>query len=74
MTNLFTYGTLMYEDVMFGLCQEKYQYKKSLLKGYQRKHLKARCYPGLVKSSGESVWGIVYLNVSPKDLETLHSY
>jgi gamma-glutamylcyclotransferase (GGCT)/AIG2-like uncharacterized protein YtfP len=74
MTNVFTYGTLMYQDVMNGLCSQKYEYRVAVLKEYQRKCLEHRPYPGLVNAKHESVKGIVYLGVNQTDLDYLHSY
>lgn len=50
-TNIFTYGTLMYPEVMYGLVKKKdYHTQPVLLKGYTRKQVKfGRTYPGLKK-------------------------
>ncbi len=48
--HVFTYGTLMYPDVMYNLVQHKYDENKALLKGYARKHVKKAVYPGIVSS------------------------
>ena len=74
MTNLFTYGTLMYQDVMYDLSSEKYPFKKATLKGYQRQRLVHRAYPGLIIAPGQSVEGVVYLGINEKDLKRLHIY
>lgn len=62
----------MYPDVMFGLCSQKYEFKKAVLNSYQRKCLVHRTYPGLVVAKGQSVEGIVYLGVNQQDAEYLH--
>lgn len=64
----------MYQDVMFGLCSQKYEFKKAVLNGYQRMCLVHRTYPGLVAAKNQSVEGIVYLGVKQQDTEYLHQY
>lgn len=62
----------MYQDVMYNLCSEKYPFQKATLKGYQRRCLVHRTYPGLVTAPNESVEGIVYMGVNQHDLARLH--
>ncbi len=72
--NLFTYGTLMYSDVMDPLCTQKYESTEATLKGYQRFHINYRQYPGLIQHPQSQVKGVIYFNINQKDLERLHSY
>ena len=54
LTNIFTYGTLMYPEVMYGLVKKKdYHSEPALLTNYSRKHVKGRTYPGLKKDEGK---------------------
>jgi hypothetical protein len=39
-----------------------------LLEGYRRKQVKNAVYPGMIKSSGHSVQGVVYFNVDAEDM------
>lgn len=49
MTNIFTYGTLMFPEVMFTVCKSKYESEKATLQGYARRQVKGRIYPGVKK-------------------------
>ena len=52
--NAFTYGTLMFPEVIGSLTSGKiYETKAAVLKGYARKHVKDRVYPGIITSPNE---------------------
>ncbi len=72
--NIFTYGTLMYPEVLDPLVSEKYMPQKSILNGYCRKAIIGEHYPGIVKKDASRVEGVLYTNVSPKDLNKLDEY
>lgn len=51
MANLFTYGSLMFEDVIYKLTKRNdYIHLKATLHGYIRKSVKNEVYPGIKKS------------------------
>ena len=74
-TNIFTYGTLMYPEVMYRLVQKKdYKSGPALLKGYNRLQVKGATYPGLVKDANKEVRGVLYENVEEGDVKILHRF
>jgi gamma-glutamylcyclotransferase (GGCT)/AIG2-like uncharacterized protein YtfP len=74
-TNLFTYGSLMYPQVIYTLVSEKtYQTHAAVLKGFSRRQVKGKSYPGLLKSEDAEVEGLLYLCVIPKDVAILHGF
>ncbi len=47
--NVFTYGSLMYPEVIYKLMKKHdYAHEPVLLRGYARRHVKNRAYPGLI--------------------------
>jgi gamma-glutamylcyclotransferase (GGCT)/AIG2-like uncharacterized protein YtfP len=65
MQNLFTYGSLMCEDIMFAVCGVPLSHSPAVLPRYRRFLVKDEQYPGVVPSDGSSVEGIVYHGISP---------
>lgn len=56
MANLFTYGSLMFKEVIYQLTSKKdYESRKAVLKGYARRTVKDAVYPGIYKAEGENV-------------------
>jgi len=75
MTNIFTYGTLMFDEVWSRTVEQGYERSESLLQGYDRKCVRGEVYPVLVPSSPASqVQGITYRNVSASDLARLDEF
>lgn len=73
--NIYTYGSLMYPEVMFGIVKRNdYKSQPALLKNYTRKQVKGAVYPGLVRADNHEIWGIVYMNVEHSDVEILHNF
>ena len=70
--NAFTYGSLMFPEVIWNLITDtKYEKVNVTLKGYGRRGLKERVYPGLIISPGEEVKGVLYLGLSQKNMDIL---
>lgn len=44
------------------------------MKGYARRTVKGAVYPGIYKTEGEQVEGVVYIGVTLADLEHLHKF
>ena len=73
--NVFTYGSLMFPEVINALLHRNdYQSCAASLTGYTRLKVKDAVYPGLVKSLGSTVEGVLYLNVEEEDLQILNSF
>ena len=72
MTNIFTYGTLMFEEIWSQVVTEEYRRFPAILDGYDRKMARDEEYPVLYPHTPSSqVEGFVYLDVSDADLEKL---
>ena len=75
MTNIFTYGSLMFDSVWSKVVAGSYDRLESVLQGYDRKGVYNEFYPVVVPSTFHSqVRGIVYRNVSISDLDRLDQF
>jgi len=75
MTNIFTYGSLMFDPVWSKVVAGSYDRLESVLRGYDRKGVYNEFYPVVVPSTFNSqVRGIVYRNVSISDLDRLDRF
>ena len=75
MINIFAYGTLMFEQVWSQVAKGNYDRCAAILKGYDRKSLRGEMFPAIIPSSPASlVQGVVYLEVSPSDLEGIDRF
>lgn len=73
MTNLFTYGSLMFKEVIYALTTVKdYRSSDAVLRGYKRNHVKNKVYPGITPSEDSEVRGVVYFDVIERDMEILN--
>jgi len=70
MTHLFTYGSLMFEDVWNRLVKGNYLSQKAILHGYARRSVKGDEYP-VIFQANELVEGVVYYDISEEDMITL---
>ena len=75
MVNIFTYGTLMFEEIWSRVVVGKYNKTPAIVNGYDRKMARGEVYPVLFPSTGFSlVEGIVYIGVTDADLQELDSF
>jgi len=72
-TNLFVYGSLMYEQVWRRLVTRKFLQKAARLSGYRRLRIKNEDYPALVKGIG-TVFGNLWLDVDDENLRRLDRF
>ena len=63
MGNLFTYGTLMCEDIMVEVSGCHLSHVPGILKGYSRRSVRGEHYPAIVPDNESIVEGVVYRNV-----------
>lgn len=64
MTNLFTYGSLMFKEVIYSLTTKKdYKSSKAVLRGFSRYHVKGKVYPGITPEVDGEIEGVVYYDV-----------
>ena len=73
MTHLFTYGSLMFEDVWNRLVKGNYLSQKAMLHGYARRCVKDDVYP-VIFQADELVEGVVYYDISEEDRVILDSF
>ena len=75
MVNIFTYGTLMFEEIWSRVVVGGYDKSPAVLNGYDRKLARGEIYPVLFPSSGFSlVEGTVYIGITDADLQKIDSF
>lgn len=62
-TSLFTYGTLLFPDIMQAITGRALVSERATLHGYQRYRVRGRVYPGLAVEQREVVEGRLYRGV-----------
>jgi len=73
MAHIFTYGSLMFEEVWSRLVKGAYTRAPALLEGYTRRCVKNEEYP-VVFEANESVKGVLYYDVEPYDIARLDAF
>jgi gamma-glutamylcyclotransferase (GGCT)/AIG2-like uncharacterized protein YtfP len=63
MDNLFTYGTLMCEEIMERVCGCRPAYVPGTLEGYERRAIREEPYPAIIAQAGECTAGRIYRGV-----------
>ena len=63
MGNIFAYGTLMCEDIMFEVSGYHLSQVHATLHGYARKSVRGEKYPAIVVDDEKKVDGMIYLDV-----------
>jgi gamma-glutamylcyclotransferase (GGCT)/AIG2-like uncharacterized protein YtfP len=71
MANIFTYGSLMCEDIMIRVAACRPKALPASLSGYRRSRLHGLEYPAIFPARGGEVSGILYLDLNPEALERL---
>jgi gamma-glutamylcyclotransferase (GGCT)/AIG2-like uncharacterized protein YtfP len=74
MENLFVYGSLMCEDIMFAVTGTLLRSSLAVLPGYRRFSVKNELYPAVIPSDGHQVEGLVYHGLSAEDLIRLDRF
>lgn len=64
----------MHEEVWNKIVHKSYKKIPFLLFNYSARRLKNRDYPGLIEHHGAETEGIIYINVSEKDMERLNNF
>jgi len=73
MTHLFTYGSLMFEQVWDKLVTGHYLSQKATLNGYARRSVKGDEYP-VIFQADELVEGVVYYDINDEDMKILDRF
>jgi gamma-glutamylcyclotransferase (GGCT)/AIG2-like uncharacterized protein YtfP len=75
MTNLFTYGSLMFPEVIYKLTtRQDYSKANAVLHNFARRRVKARVYPGITPLQGACVNGVVYYGLIQEDIQILTAF
>lgn len=70
--NLFTYGSLMFDEVWSHLVRGDYVKRPARLHGFTRRRVQGDVYPVIVRSDNSDwVDGVVYFDIDPDDLRRL---
>lgn len=70
MKNLFTYGTLMWPDIMTGVIGRRIEGRPAVLENARRLRVKGQDYPSLISANG-TVSGVLYENLTSGDIAAL---
>lgn len=71
MINLFTYGSLMCDDIMFAVVNCQLERSNAVLKDYYRSKVHNEEYPGIIPQSDSQVDGVIYLDLPEAAIEQL---
>lgn len=72
--HIFTYGSLMFDEVWRQVVTGCYRSKPAVLHHHQRHALTGLSYPGVVAAAGEQVTGRLYLDVGADDIARLDAF
>ena len=72
--NVFTYGSLMFEEVWGKVVSGRYQSQAAILHDHRRYAITGVSYPAMVAMPGEQVAGLLYLDVSADDMARLDAF
>jgi gamma-glutamylcyclotransferase (GGCT)/AIG2-like uncharacterized protein YtfP len=72
--HLFVYGTLSFPEVMQAVTGRRFESLAAVLRGYRRRMLAGRVYPGIRPAPADSTAGFVYLSLDPATLACLDDF
>ena len=72
--NVFTYGSLMFDEVWRRVVAGHYRSAPATLHGYRRFEVGGVTYPGMIAAPGEQVSGLLYLDVGADDMARLDAF
>lgn len=72
--NVFTYGSLMFDQVWSRVVRGSYRRAAAVLPGHERRAVRGETYPGVIAAPGASVSGVVYFSVDDSDLARLDDF
>jgi gamma-glutamylcyclotransferase (GGCT)/AIG2-like uncharacterized protein YtfP len=72
--HLFVYGTLSFPEVMRAVTGRRFESRAAVLRGYRRRMLQGRVYPGIRPAPADSTDGLVYLSLDPAALACLDDF
>jgi gamma-glutamylcyclotransferase (GGCT)/AIG2-like uncharacterized protein YtfP len=73
--DLFTYGSLMFDEVWSRLVRGDYVRRPARLHGFTRRRIRDDVYPVIFRSDGEEwVDGVIYFGISDEDMRRLDAF
>ncbi|MCQ8896186.1 gamma-glutamylcyclotransferase [Limnobacter humi] len=72
--HVFVYGSLMYLPVWQQVVKGQYARQPATAVGYARYAVPQEDYPAMVEQAGAQVQGMVWLDVTPEDIERLDAF
>lgn len=72
--HIFTYGSLMFAPVWQRVVQGTYRSAPARLDNHARFAITGETYPGIVAMDGDSVAGVLYFDVSDRDIAALDAF
>lgn len=72
--HIFTYGSLMFAPVWQRVVQGAYRSAPARLDNHARFAIIGETYPGMVAMNGDSVAGVLYFDVSDRDIAALDAF
>ena len=74
MTNLFTYGSLMYPEIFEAVSGQTLESKPATLLNWRRHRLEGETYPAATPCTRHQLEGVVWFNVSAQSLRRLDTF
>ena len=74
MSNLFVYGTLMFEPVIRELIESMPIHRPAEARDVARLQFRGQDFPGLVESPGHTVRGLLFTGLQPETLEVFDRF
>ena len=71
MENLFTYGTLIFPEIMTAVTGRTFRSVESSIDDYKAYKVRGQVFPGAVSSAGDSLSGRVYFDLDPVSSQIL---
>ncbi len=72
--DFFAYGSLTFAEVIAAVTGEKHSGTEATLSGFARYRVSGATYPGLIRSVGDSVDGILYADVDSVSFDCLDKF
>lgn len=72
--SVFTYGSLLFPEIMSTVTGRSFLSRPALLPGYARYRVRDASYPGITTCSGASVTGLLYVKVDRSSLKILDRF
>lgn len=73
-TNIFSYGSLMYPDVILALTNKIFHSEQAVLYGYERRLMKGKIYPGIITKPNAEIAGTLWCDLDNDSLKILDTF